>query len=96
MLNPSLELLEQLLEELKEIAKLLAKNRHNKGYKIKSINKLLSILNASESVKKSEKNFDDTESTRNKDYDADEILKTTKPDPAKTKKDETINKRRKS
>ena len=31
------------------------------------INKLLSIVNASESVKKSEKNFDDTESTRNED-----------------------------
>ena len=36
-----------------------------------------------ESVKESEKNFDDTESTRNDDYDADEILKTTKPDPTK-------------
>ena len=34
-------------------------------------------------MKESEKNFDDTESTRNDDYDADEILKTTKPDPTK-------------
>ena len=34
----------------------------------------------SESLKKCEKSFDDKKSTRNKDYDADEILKTTMPD----------------
>ena len=71
----------QLIKELE----LKAKKRGIKGYKSKPINKLLSIFNAPESVKKSKKNFDDTESTRNKDYDADEILKTAKPDPTKTK-----------
>ena len=51
-----------------------------------SEDKLLSALNASESVKESKKNSDDTESTRNEDYDADEILKTTWPDPTKINK----------
>ena len=51
-----------------------------------SEDRLLSALNASESVKESEKNFDDTELTRNEDYDADEILKVTMPDPTKINK----------
>ena len=51
-----------------------------------SEDRLLSALNASESVKKNEKNFDDTESTKNEGYDADEILKTTMPDPTKINK----------
>ena len=51
-----------------------------------SEDRLLSALNASESVKESEKNFDDTESTRNEDNDADEILKTTTPDPTNINK----------
>ena len=46
----------------------------------------LSALNGSKSVKESEKNFDDTESTRNKDYDADKILKTAMPDQTKINK----------
>ena len=48
--------------------------------------RILSALSASESVKESKNNFDDTESTRNEDYDADEILKTTMPDPTKINK----------
>ena len=47
--------------------------------------RLSSALIASESVEKSEKNFDDTESPRNKDYGANEMLKTAKADPTKTK-----------
>ena len=69
---------------LKEL-KLISENRGIKGYESMSKDKLSSALIASESVKKSEKNFDDTESTRNENYDADEIRKTTKPDPTKTK-----------
>ena len=42
-----------------------------------SQDRLLSVLNASESVEKSEKDLDDTESTRNEDYDDDKTLKTT-------------------
>ena len=62
--------------------KLIAKSRDIKGYKSMSENRLSSALNGSESVKKSKKNFVDTKSTRNEDYDADEILKTTMPNPA--------------
>ena len=51
-----------------------------------SEDRLLGALNTSESVKENEKNFDDTESTRNEDYDADEILKTTMPDRTKINK----------
>ena len=51
-----------------------------------SEDRLLSALNVSESVKESEKNFDDTESTRNEDNDADEILKTITPDPTNINK----------
>ena len=64
---------------------LIAENRGIKGYESMSKDRLSSALIASESVEKSENSFDDTESARNKDYDADEILKTTKPDPTKTK-----------
>ena len=42
-----------------------------------SEDRLLSALKASKPVKKSEKNFDEIKSTRNKDYDADKVLKTT-------------------
>ena len=66
-------MLNQSLNELK----LIAKSRGIKGYKRMSQNRLLSVLNASESVKKSEKDLDDTESTRNEDYDDDKTLKTT-------------------
>ena len=66
--------------------KLVAKTRSIKGYKSISKDRLLSPLNASESVNKSEKNFLDTKSTRDEDYDADEILKTTMPDPANINK----------
>ena len=55
---------------------LIAKSRGIKGYKSMSEDRLLSALNESESVKESEKSFDGAESTRNEDYDADEILKT--------------------
>ena len=37
-------------------------------------------------MKESENNFHDTESTKNEDYDADEILKTTLPDPTEINK----------
>ena len=47
---------------------------------------LLSALNASESIKENENNFDDTESTRNEDYNANKILKTTIFDPVKINK----------
>ena len=40
--------------------KLIAKNKDVKGYKSMSEDRLSSALNASESLKKSEKNFDDT------------------------------------
>ena len=86
MLNPSLKDLNPSLQELKEIAKLLAKKRGIKGYKSMTEDRLLSALKASESVRRSELNFDDIESRRNEDYDADGILRTTKADPIKTKK----------
>ena len=73
--------------------KLIVKSRGIKGYKIMSEDRLLRALNASESVKDSEKNFDNTESARNEDYDADEILKITMADPTKINK--TIRKIRK-
>ena len=66
-------MLNQSLNELK----LIAKSRGIKGYKRMSQDRLLSVLNASESVEKSEKDLDDTESTRNEDYDDDKTLKTT-------------------
>ena len=47
---------------------------------------LLSALNASESIKENENNFDDIESTRNEDYDANKILKTTILNPVKINK----------
>ena len=50
-----------------------------------SEDRLLRALYVAEYIKKSEKNFNDSESTRNEDYDADGVLKTTKPDPTKTK-----------
>ena len=49
-------------------------------------NRLLCALNASESVKKSEKNLVDTESTKNEEYDAHKTLKTTMPDLTKISK----------
>ena len=56
--------------------KLIAKSRGMKGYKCMSEDRLLSTLNSSESTKKkSEKNLDDTKSTRNENYDADKALK---------------------
>ena len=58
--------------------KVITKSRDIKGYKSMSKGRLLSALNASESVKESEKNFDDT--------DADEILKPTIPDNTKLNK----------
>ena len=45
--------------------KLITKSRGIKDYKSMSEDRLLSAFNASESVKESEKNFDDTKSTRN-------------------------------
>ena len=56
MLKPSLKDLNPSSEELRKIAKLLAKERGIKGYECMSENKLSSILKASES----EKNFDKT------------------------------------
>ena len=52
--------------------KLIAKSRSIKGYKSMSEDRLVSALNASELVKESENNFDDTESTKNKYYDPNE------------------------
>ena len=66
--------------------KLIAKSRGIKGYKCMSEDRLLRALSASESVKESKKNFDDTKSTRNENYDADEILKTAMPHPTKVNK----------
>ena len=67
MLNLSLKELNLSLEELKEIAK----TGGIRSYESISEDRLISALKASKPVKKSEKNFDDTESTKN------EILKTT-------------------
>ena len=64
MLNPSLKDLNPSSEELKEIAKILAK-KGIKGYESMSEDRLLSDLIASKLVKKSENNFDDTK-TKNK------------------------------
>ena len=52
--------------------KLIVKSRGIKGYKSMSEDRLLSAQNQR---KKSEKNLDDTKSTRNEDYDADKALK---------------------
>ena len=52
--------------------KLIVKSRDIKGYKSMSEDRLLSAQNQR---KKSEKNLDDTKSTRNEDYDADKALK---------------------
>ena len=46
--------------------KLIAKSRDIKGYKSMSEERLLSSLNESESVKESEKNFDDARIKRSK------------------------------
>ena len=73
---------------LKEL-ELIAKSKSNgiKGYKSMSEDKLLSALNASESVKENERNTKDTDLTKNEDYDAGEIRKkTTMPDLIKTNK----------
>ena len=59
MLNPFKDL-DLSSEELKEIAKPLAKKRGVKGYKSTSENRLLSALKASESLEEDEKNVDDT------------------------------------
>ena len=56
MLNQSLKDLDLSSEELKEVAK----KRSVKGYKSMSEDRLLSALKVSESLKESEKNFDDT------------------------------------
>ena len=60
MINPSLKYLNLSLEELKEIAELLAKKRGIKNYESMSEDRLLSALISSKPVKKSEMNFDDT------------------------------------
>ena len=60
--------------------KLIAKSRAIKCCKSISKNRLLSALSVSESLKECGKSFDDKKSTRNKDYDVDEILRTTVPD----------------
>ena len=65
MLNPLLKDLNPSSEELKEISKLLAKKRDIKGYKRMSEDRLLSVLKALESLKESEKNFDDTKPKAN-------------------------------
>ena len=57
--------------------KLIAKIRGIKGYNNMSEEVLLRCQNKWKKVKK---NFDDTKSTRNEDYNADKILKATKPD----------------
>ena len=73
--------------------KLISKSISIKGYKIISEDRLSNALNAWESMKKSLKNFADTKPTRNKDYDAGEILKkTTKPDPTRVNKTRVIRK----
>ena len=59
---------------LKEL-KVIVKRKGVKGYKSMSKDRLLSGLNASESVKENEKNSKDTDSIKNEDYDAGEILK---------------------
>ena len=57
--------------------KLISKSISIKGYKIISEDRLSNALNAWELMKKSVKNLADTTPTRNKDYDAGEILKKT-------------------
>ena len=52
MINPSLKHLNLSLEELKEIAKLLAEKRGIKGYESRSEDRLLSALMSSKPVKK--------------------------------------------
>ena len=59
---------------LKEL-KLIVKSKGVKGYKSMSEDRLLSGLNASESVKENEKNSKDTDSIKIEHYDAGEILK---------------------
>ena len=54
-MSDSLKNLELSLEELKEIATLLAKKRDIKGYKIMSEDELLSYLTLSKPVKKGKK-----------------------------------------
>ena len=63
MSNP-LKDLELSSEELKEIS-ILGKKRNVKGYKSMSEDRLLSALKESESLKESEKNFDDTKPNTN-------------------------------
>ena len=55
MLNPSLKDLSLSLEELKEIAKLLAKKRGIKNYESMSQDRLLSVLISSKPVKEVKK-----------------------------------------
>ena len=49
-----------------------------------SDDRLLSALNASESVEKSKKNLDNIKSTRSESYNADKTLKTTMPNLKKS------------
>ena len=63
------------------------KSRVIKSYKSMSEDRLLSALNASKSVKKTEKGSKHTHLMKNKDYDSGEILKAiTMPDLAKVDK----------
>ena len=65
MLNPSLKDLNLASLKLKEIPKLIAKERSIKGYESMSEGELLGALKASELLEESRKNFDDTEAQIN-------------------------------
>ena len=54
--------------------RLIAKIRSIKDYKSMFKDESLSVLRVSESVKENKKNSKDTDSIKNEDYDADEIL----------------------
>ena len=64
MLNPSVKDLDLSSEELKEIAKLLARKRGIKGYEIMPEDVLISALISSKPVKKTEKPNTRTEKIR--------------------------------
>ena len=66
-------IIKMLMLSLMEL-RLIAKIRSIKDYKSMFKDESLSVLRVSESVKENKKNSKDTDSIKNEDYDADEIL----------------------